>query len=83
MLSLARLTAYHRLQEASGSDLALTRRTDKLHLEYPLAGGKMPRDLLMREIFLAGRRQIATLMKKTGWEARQKGEKGAAREPCI
>ena len=40
ILSLARSTAYYCPQEASETDLALMRKIDELHLEYPFAGSR-------------------------------------------
>ena len=63
-LSLSRSTAYYKPQETSQSDLALMRRIDELHLDYPFAGSRMLRDLLRRDGFAVGRKHFATLMKK-------------------
>ena len=46
ILSLARSTASYRPQETSEADLALMRRIDELHLDYPFAGSRMLRDML-------------------------------------
>jgi putative transposase len=69
ILSLARSTAYYRPQETSETDLALMRRIDELHLEYPFAGSRMLRDMLKHEGHQIGRKHVATLMKKMGIEA--------------
>ena len=70
ILSLARSTAYYRPQEANETDLALMRRIDELHLEYPFAGTRMLRDLLRGEGHHGlGRRHVGTLMEKMGIEA--------------
>ena len=45
------------------------RRMDELHLEYPFAGSRMLRDLLLAEGFTVGRLHVATLMKRMGIEA--------------
>lgn len=45
------------------------RRLDELHLDYPFAGARMLRALLRRQGVLAGRRHVATLMKRMGIEA--------------
>jgi putative transposase len=45
------------------------RRMDELHLDYPFAGSRMLRDLLMAEGFTVGRLHVATLMKRMGIEA--------------
>lgn len=45
------------------------RRLDELHLDYPFAGARMLRALLRREGIRAGRRHVATLMKRMGISA--------------
>jgi putative transposase len=45
------------------------RRMDELHLEYPFAGSRMLRDLLVADGFTVGRLHVATLMKRMGIEA--------------
>ena len=49
--------------------LALMRRIDELHLEYPFAGARMLRDMVQREGFPIGRRHMSTLMRRMGIEA--------------
>jgi putative transposase len=68
-LSLARSTVYYRPRPVSAEDLALMRRLDELHLDYPFAGARMLRALLRRQGVLVGRRHVATLMKRMGIEA--------------
>jgi putative transposase len=69
ILELARSTAYYVPQPTSPEDLALMRRIDELHLEYPFAGARMLRDMLRREDRRIGRKHVGTLMKKMGIEA--------------
>ena len=69
ILDLARSTAYYVPQQTSPEDLALMRRVDELHLEYPFAGARMLRDMLRREGHRIGRKHVGTLMKKMGIEA--------------
>jgi putative transposase len=45
------------------------RRIDELHLDFPFAGSRMLRDLLVAEGFRTGRRHVATLMKRMGIQA--------------
>ena len=52
----------------SDSDLALMRRIDELHLEYPFAGSRMLQGLLKGEGLEVGRLHVATLMKKMSIE---------------
>jgi putative transposase len=82
ILSLARSTAYYRPQEVQQVDLALMRRIDELHLDYPFAGSRMLRDMLKREGFLVGRKHVATLMKKMGIEAIYKKPNTSRRHPA-
>ena len=48
-LALARSTAYYQPTPVSETVLALMRRIDELHLQYPFAGARMLRDLLRQE----------------------------------
>jgi len=68
-LNISRGSVYYKPRPASTEDLALMRRIDELHLEYPFAGSRMLRDLLNREGVEIGRRHVATLMKRMGVEA--------------
>ena len=45
------------------------RRIDELHMEFPFAGSRMLRDLLLQEGIKVGRLHVATLMKKMAIEA--------------
>ncbi len=69
VLNISRGSVYYKPRPVSREDLALMRRIDELHLEYPFAGARMLRDFLNREGFPAGRRHVATLMKRMGIEA--------------
>ena len=69
ILSLARSTAYYRPQEASESELALMRKIDELHLEYPCAGSRMLRDMLGQDGHAIRRKHVTTLMKGMNVEA--------------
>lgn len=82
ILSLARSTAYYRPQEASEAELALMRRMDELHLEHPIAGSRMLRDMLKREGHQVGRKHVATLMKKMSIEALYKKPNTSRRHPA-
>ena len=65
-LKLARSTVYYTPRPVSAEDLALMRRLDELHLDYPFAGARMLRALLRREGLAVGRRRVTTLMKRMG-----------------
>jgi putative transposase len=68
-LGISRGSLYSPPRSVSASELALMRRMDELHLEYPFAGSRMLRDLLVAEGFTVGRLHVATLMKRMGIEA--------------
>ena len=69
VLNLSRSSIYYKPEPVSADDLALMRRLDELHLDYPFAGARMLRSLLRREGICVGRRHVATLMKRMGIEA--------------
>lgn len=69
LLAISRGSIYYRPQPVAAGDLAIMRRLDELHLEYPFMGSRMLRDMLYREGIAVGRRHVATLMKKMGLEA--------------
>ncbi len=69
LLGVARSTAYYQPRPVSDTALALMRRIDELHLQYPFAGARMLRDFLRQEGHAIGRRQVATLMRRMGIEA--------------
>jgi putative transposase len=68
-LNISRGCVYYKPRPMSATDLALMRRMDELHLEYPFAGSRMLRDLLNREGVAVGRRHVAALMKRMGVQA--------------
>ena len=68
-LGISRGSVYYLPRPVSAGDLAIMRRIDELHLEFPFAGSRMLRDLLNKEGIEIGRRHIATLMKRMGIEA--------------
>ncbi|WP_416409325.1 IS3 family transposase [Agrobacterium rosae] len=69
LLGLSRGSVYYSPRSVSDSDLALMRRVDELHLDYPFAGSRMLQGLLRGEGLETGRLHVATLMKKMGIEA--------------
>jgi putative transposase len=66
ILKLSRSGLYYRPRPVSPADLAIMRRMDELHLDYPFAGSRMLRDLLRGEGIEIGREHVATLMKRMG-----------------
>jgi putative transposase len=69
VLNVSRGSVYYLPRAPSTADLALMRRIDELHLDFPFAGSRMLRDLLVAEGFRTGRRHVATLMKRMGLQA--------------
>jgi putative transposase len=69
VLKLSRGSLYYRPCPVSAPDLAIMRRIDELHLDYPFAGSRMLRDLLRGEGVQIGRAHVITLMKRMGVEA--------------
>jgi len=68
-LGISRGSVYYLPRPVSAVDLALMRRIDELHLDYPFAGSRMLQGLLNAEGHCVGRRHVATLMRKMGIEA--------------
>src|SRR5215213_895029 len=68
-LGISRGSVYYRPRPVPTADLAIMRRMDELHLEFPFAGSRMLRDLLNQEGIDIGRRHGLTLMKRMGIEA--------------
>ncbi len=66
LLEVSRSNVYYLPKPASEADLAVMRRIDELHLNYPFAGARMLRDMLRREGIQIGRKHAATLMGKMG-----------------
>ena len=69
VLNISRGSVYYEPRPVPAGDLAIMRRIDELHLDYPFAGSRMLRDMLHREGVAIGRRHVATLMKRMGIEA--------------
>jgi putative transposase len=69
LLGLSRGSVYYEPVPVSDTDLALMRRLDELHLEFPFAGARMLRGLLAAEGSKVGRRHVTTLMRTMGIEA--------------
>src|SRR6202000_204914 len=65
----ARSTVYREPQPVSATDLAVMRRIDELHLNYPFAGRRMLRAMLVNEGIAIGRTHVRTLMSRMGIEA--------------
>ncbi len=69
VLGISRGSAYDKPRPVPAGDLKLMHRIDRLHMEFPFAGSRMLRGLLVQDGFKAGWLHIATLMKRMGIEA--------------
>jgi putative transposase len=69
LLGLSRSTLYYEPRPVSAAELAIMRRIDALHLDYPFAGSRMLRDLLRGEGVVIGRELVATMLQRMGIEA--------------
>jgi len=68
-LNISRGSVYYLPRPVPKTELAIMRRLDRLHLEYPFAGSRMLRGLLAAEGCRIGRRHVRTLMRRMGIEA--------------
>jgi putative transposase len=80
-LSISRGSVYYLPRPVSAANLALMRRIDELHLEFPFAGSRMLRGLLAAEGCKTGRRHVKTLMKRMGIEALYRRPRTTKPEP--
>ena len=80
-LSISRGSVYYLPRPVSAAELAIMRRLDRLHLEYPFAGSRMLRGLLSAEGCKVGRRHVKTLMKRMGIEALYRRPRTTKPEP--
>ena len=80
-LNISRGSVYYLPRPVSAADLALMRRIDELHLEFPFAGSRLLRDLLAAEGSKVGRRHVKTLMKRMGIEALYRRPRTSQPEP--
>ena len=81
VLNISRGSVYYLPRPVSAADLALMRRIDELHLEFPFAGSRMLRDLLAAEGSKIGRRHVTTLMRRMGIEALYRRPRTTKPEP--
>ena len=81
VLNISRGSVYYLPWPVSAADLALMRRIDELHLEFPFAGSRMLQGLLAAEGSKVGRRHVKTLMQKVGIEALYRRPRTSKPEP--
>ena len=68
-LNISRGSIYYLPRPVPEADLAIMRRLDRLHLEFPFAGSRMLRGRPAVEGCKIGRRHVKTLMKRIGRQA--------------
>ena len=69
LLRLSRSSLYYEPQPVPPAEVAIMRRIDALHLDYPFAGSRMLRDLLRGEGVVIGREMVRTMMRRMCIEA--------------
>jgi len=80
-LNISRGSGYYLPRPVSDADLAIMRRLDRLHMEYPFAGSRMLRSLLVADGCKIGRRHVKTLMRRMGIEALYRRPRTTKPEP--
>jgi putative transposase len=81
ILQISRGSVYYLPRPVSSADLAIMRRLDQLHLEFPFAGSRMLRGLLAAEGCKIGRRHVKKLMQRMGMEALYRRPRTTKPEP--
>jgi putative transposase len=81
VLNVSRSSVYYLPRAVPQADLAIMRRLDRLHLEFPFAGARMLRGLLAAEGSQIGRRHVKTLMRRMGIEALYRRPRTTKPEP--
>ncbi len=81
VLRISRGSVYYRPRPVPETDLAIMHRLDRLHLEFPFAGSRMLRGLLVAEGCKIGRRHVRTLMQRMGIEALYRRPRTSKPEP--
>jgi putative transposase len=81
VLRISRGSVYYLPRPVSECDLAIMRRLDRLHLEFPFAGSRMLRGLLAADGCKIGRRHVKTLMQRMGIEALYRRPRTTKPEP--
>jgi len=66
LLRLCRSSLDYEPRPLPAAELAIMRRIDALHLDYPFTDSRMPRDLLRSEDIVIGRELAATIMRRMG-----------------
>src|SRR5476651_2814854 len=69
LLKIARSTLYYQSVPANPDDLAVMRRIDELHLEYPFYGSRRMAVVLRDDGWVVNRKRAQRLMRVMGLEA--------------
>src|SRR6202140_3030065 len=69
LLGVARSALYRQPRPVPAADLAVMRRIDELHLNYPFAGARLLRGFLRAEGIVIGGEKVAAMMRRMGIEA--------------
>jgi putative transposase len=80
-LNVSRSSVYYLPRAVPEGDLAIMRRLDQLHLEFPFAGSRLLKGLLAAEGSQVGRRHVKTLMRRMGIEALYRRPRTTKPEP--
>jgi putative transposase len=80
-LNISRGSVYYLPRPVPETDLAIMRRLDRLHLEFPFAGSRMLQGLLAAEGCKIGRRHVKTLMRRMGIAALYRHPRTTKPEP--
>ena len=81
VLRISRGSVYYLARPVPEADLATMRLLDRLHLEFPFAGSRMLRGLLVAEGCKIGRRHVKMLMRRMGIEALYRRPRTTKPEP--
>jgi putative transposase len=81
LLRLGRSSLYYEPRTVPEAELAIMRRIDALHLDYPFAGSRMLRDLLRGEGVVIGREMVRTMMRRMCIEALYRRPNTSKAEP--
>src|SRR6202041_1945228 len=81
VLRISRGSVYYLPRLVPKADLAIMQRLDRLYLEFPFAGSRMLRGLLVAEGCKIGRRHVKTLMRRMGIEALYRRPRTTKPEP--
>jgi putative transposase len=82
LLRLGRGSLYYAPRPVSAADLAVMRRIDELHLNYPFAGSRMLRDFLRADGVDIGREKVAAMMRRMRIEAVYRRPNTSKPVPC-